>query len=182
MRKELTYIVCFLSIFCIFGCSKKSKTNKDLTEAAENFLGNINKAPIVIVENGQSAVVKIREGYLFIIPNKKDFNKGSYLVLFSESGDFHKDSMEVLRKSFDAFLPPPIEVMDHMIRIVGNSSTWIKLQLHAFDESQIAISKFDGTDPNTLKIDELVFMKNTVITDEASEKFFLELGKELEKR
>lgn len=178
MMKALIGMLFFFQLFYLFGCYKK---NKELEKSAQNFLGSINTAPSVEVENGQSAVIKIHEGYLFIIPNKKDVFSGSYKVLFSKSGDFKKESKEVLRESYEDFAPP-ITVMGHMIRIVGESNKSITIKLNVFDESQIAISKFDGTDANTLNVSELEFIENPGIDEKASEEFSSELEKELKKR
>jgi len=125
----------------------------------------------VEVENGQSAVVKIPEGYLFIIPTAIDIDEGTYQAFYSESGDFENNSEEISAEKGE-LISIPITFMGHRIDLWAESLTSVSVCLFFFDEASIA--KCDGTEPNRLNIEKLKFTSNPTYDDEVFDVAVLE--------
>ena len=125
----------------------------------------------VEVENAQSAVIKIPEGYLFIIPTATAINDGTYQAFYSPSGDFENDSEKITAEKGE-LISEPITFMGHRIDLWTESAKSVSVCLFFFDEASIA--KYDGTEPNRVNIEKLKFTSNPTYDNEVFDEAVLE--------
>lgn len=112
--------------------------------------------PSVEVKNGQAAVIRYPEGFLFVIPQKTSIWEGTYSVLASKSGQFAKDGKKVLEGAGRMSEFMEVKVWGHSFLFVGGSRTSVHVQLDLWEEHG-SIALYDGTDPATLDVSKLAF-------------------------
>jgi hypothetical protein len=189
-------VVLALAVVFFVGCGKKEKVaekvapnevasskvapnvdQRDLSPAKRKVLDCFRTAS-VLVENGQAAVIKIPDGYMFIIPTKTDLDNGHYRILFSQSGTFRNDGKVVADgEPFGMNL----EVKGHGIRFTGGSRTSVYVGLFMGDESA-SIAMHPGADPNALDVTSLKFQENPAWDEKAFKEVFLEELKKIQKK
>lgn len=163
MKKGL-HVILVVVIVLNASCRKKDVAHetsgeyeRELTPAKARLLDSLNPTSF-LVENGQAAVIKIPDGYLFVIPRKEDFEVGDYKILFSASGNFRKDGTVVVAGG-GALYSMFVNVRGCHIDFSGGSHTAVYVRLSPFDETA-SIAKYHSCDPNSLDANTLEFKSN----------------------
>jgi len=166
----------FLTIILV-GCREKevkdTLDSEQISPTKQKFLDSLNATPSIEVENGQAVVIKIPEGYLFVVPTTFGlFKGGKYNVVFSETGDFRKDGKIVLNGSWGETLDTSFKFKGHSVYFQGGSKCSIFVGLSEFEKpNTTAISRFNGTDPNSVVISDIQFIEHPGFNDELFDKF-----------
>jgi len=149
MHKHIYFFMISVFVFALLvSCKKRSSTNKaederrDMTEAKQKVLDSMNP-PTAFVKNGESALVKIPEGYLMIIPWKIDLDNGRYTIWFSKNGNFATDANQIDSGTFNEDW---IEIKGHKLFFGSGSKSSVYIE--PLGEKQFGILKFPGNDPN----------------------------------
>jgi len=128
---------------------------------ASEYVHPLHRGARVEVQNGQSAVVKIPEGYLLIVPTKHSIFLGEYVIFFSATGQF-ADAATVAERSWphDAY-GELATAKGHDIMIGGGTRESVYISLSPLEPpGTTAIAKCSHNDPNEVNIQELKFIQN----------------------
>lgn len=142
--------------------------------AAEKHVLDSLSPPAVAVGNGQAALVKVDSGFALLIPRVRNRYEGSYEILFSASGNFKEDAVELQKKS-GRFSDFKADVKGHRLTLYGESeeSIWVQLSL---GDTKILIAAVPSSDPKKLDLSKVRFEGNTEMDSEKWRKFLEEKG------
>ncbi|MHC4867526.1 MAG: hypothetical protein ACYTEX_25930 [Planctomycetota bacterium] len=173
-KLNIVILAVTLGVCFTLSCGKKNGTD-DKAGIGEEQERSTKKALLeslepgtVLVENGQAAVVKIHEGYLFVVPRKADFDTGNYRVFFSQSGRFGNDA-EFVAEGPGQLSGMSLELKGHVIMFTAGSATSVFVGLSILEDAGIA--KYESDDPNSLDASKLEYQQAGQMDEDAFKEF-----------
>jgi hypothetical protein len=116
----------------------------------------------VAVANGESALLRLSDGYAILSPTMEDINNGKYELLISKDGKFDAPGVERLTAS-GRMVDREVLIRSHRIRLSGESdkSVWIRTDL---EDGLIRVANIGKTRREDVDLSEVKF-QNNVPTD-----------------
>ena len=182
--RVLLSVVFALAMLCGPSCKERDVPEESsqevdergpISDAKKKLIESFDSASVE-VENGQATVIRIPEGYMFVVPTKYDLDMGVYKIFFSKSGNFRNDG-EIVAEGGGVLIDLYVVVKSHRVMLGGGSKTSVYVELSPFDETA-SIAKYSDKDPNSLDLAKLEFSHNPGFNREAFKEF---LGEELER-
>ena len=173
------FVICsiMLGVLVLIFVSRCRKEQNVLLEAKDSREGReliqaLNSAPSVKINNGEAAVIKVPEGYIFFVPKKFKLEAGKYTAYFSDSEDFSKNAKFVKEEYWGPDDDCKTKIFGHTLWFMGGDQNSTIVELSPFEPpNTTAIAKYNGVDPNKMDVSKLNFVQNPGLAREATVNF-----------
>jgi hypothetical protein len=128
-------------------------------KAKQRVLEAVNPSQAV-VEDGQAAVLQLKNGYLVMLPKRIRSDEVHYKVFFSSSGKFGVDEKSVMEGVAKGTTPVEVEGCKVVLSYGGEKSTVVILD---FGDTKTGLALFPTNDLRSLDASKLTFKQTKQI-------------------
>ena len=165
---------CVLLIVFLVGCGEDDGADSQSVSPAKKHLLDALTPPQPVVQNGGSAILKLKKGFAMVITHMNDINTGHYRVLYSTTGDFSNDSKQ-LEDWSGRMVDKMIQLPGCSITVSGATAESARIRLSVADE-HTAVAVVGTNNPSDVDLSDLKFEANTPVDQDTWEQFLREEG------